>query len=74
MDSLDEPTDEVADCSSTRASWLLLAKLSKVRYWRLGVLPPISMESMKEERLDTRLCQGVSTTRVKTLTTSYVPY
>ena len=72
MESVDNPTKEVADCSSTRASWPPLAKLSKDRdrYWRLGVLPPISVELTKEERLDTRLCQGISTTGVMTLPTS----
>ena len=32
MDSVDEPADEAAGSTSTRASWLPLAKLSEVGY------------------------------------------
>ena len=57
MDLLDEPTEGVAGSSSARASWPPLAKLSEVGYCRLGVLLATTVESMKDERLDTRLCQ-----------------
>ena len=52
MDSLDESLEEMASCSSARASGLPLAKLSKVRYCRDGVLTTIVLT--KDKRDDTR--------------------
>ena len=52
MDSLDESPEDMASCASTRASWLLLAKLSEVGYCRDGV--PTTVVAMKDERDDTR--------------------
>ena len=51
MDSLDESPEDMASCASTRASGLLLAKLSEVGYCRDGV--PITVVSTKDERDDT---------------------
>ena len=48
MDSLDESLEDMASCSSARASGLLLAKLSKVGYCRDGV--PTTIVAMKDER------------------------
>ena len=52
MDSLDEPPNELASCSSARASGLLLAKLSEVGYCRDGV--PTTVVLTKDERDNTR--------------------
>ena len=51
MDLLDESLDETASCASARASWLPLAKLSKVGYCRDGV--PTTVVAMKDERDNT---------------------
>ena len=51
MDLLDESLDEMASCSSARASGPLLAKLSEVGYYRDGV--PTTVVSTKDERDDT---------------------
>ena len=51
MDSLHESLDDTASCASARASGLPLAKLSKVRYCRDGVL--ITIVLMKDERDNT---------------------
>ena len=54
MDLLDEPLDDMASCSSTRASWPPLAKLSEVVYCKEGV--PMTIVSMKDKRDDTGSC------------------
>ena len=51
MDSLDESLEDMASCSSARASGLLLAKLSEVGYCRDGV--PTTIVLTKDERDDT---------------------
>ena len=72
MDSLDESLDEMASCSSTRASWPPLAKLSEVGYCRDGV--PTTVVSTKDERDNTvmrsvvKVVLGSSKTRRAILT------
>ena len=72
MDSLDESLDEMASCSSARASLPLLAKLSEVGYCRDGV--PTTIVSTKDERDNTVTCSiakvvlGSSKTRRAILT------
>ena len=69
MDSLDESPDETASCASARASWLLLAKLSEVRYCRDRV--PTTIVSTKDERDDTGSRRCVSTRYAVTLLTKH---
>ena len=51
MDLLEESPEDMASCASARASWLLLAELSEVRYFRDGVLTTVVL--MKDERDNT---------------------
>ena len=69
MDSLDESLDETASCSSARASWPPLAKLSKVGYCRDGV--PTTVVATKDERDDSGSRRGVSTRYAVTLLTKH---
>ena len=69
MDSLDESLDETASCSSARASWPPLAKLSEVRYCRDGVLTTVVLT--KDERDDTGSRRCVSTRYAVTLLTKH---
>ena len=69
MDSLDESLNDAASCASARASWPLLAKLSKVGYCRDGV--PTTVVATKDERDDTGSRRGVSTWYAVTLLTKH---
>ena len=69
MDSLDESLDDTASCASARASGLLLAKLSEVRYCRDGV--PTTVVATKDERDDTGSHRCVSTRYAVTLLTKH---
>ena len=69
MDSLDESLDETASCSSTRASWPPLAKLSEVGYCRDGV--PTTVVAMKDKRDNTGSRRDVSTRYAVTLLTKH---
>ena len=69
MDSLDESLEDMASCASARASWLLLAKLSKVGYCRDGV--PTIVVATKDERDDTGSRRCVSTRYAVTLLTKH---
>ena len=69
MDSLDESPEDTASCASARASWPLLAKLSKVGYCRDGV--PITVVSTKDERDNTGSRCDVSTRYAVTLLTKH---